>query len=136
MKLHSNTWAVCLCLLLGSGLLFASPPVVYAATNFTIGWDPNSEADLDGYGIHVSEGTPGPPYVHVEDVFLDALSDPDNPQIILTGFEDGTYYIAATAFDIHGNESEYSEELGVRVSGSDVTPISTIDGGGGGGGGG
>ena len=56
------------------------------------------------------------------------------PQVTLTGFEDGTYYIAATAFDTDGNESEYSEELGVRVSGSEVTTIESSDSGGGSGG--
>ncbi len=59
MKIKSNTWALYLGLVLCGGLLFASSPVVYAATNFKVGWDPNNEADLDGYGIYVREGSPG-----------------------------------------------------------------------------
>ena len=136
MKIHLNIWALCLRLLLCGGLLFISSPDVYAAANFTIGWDPNTEEDLDGYGIYVSKGTPGPPYEHFGDVFLDELSDPDNPQFSLTEFEDGTYYIAATAFDIQGNESEFSKRIGVKVSGSEVTHIAPSEVGGGGGGGG
>ena len=139
MKIRSNTWALCLGLLLCGSLLFAASPVVYAATNFNIGWDPNSEEDLDGYGIYVSRVSPGPPYEHFGDVFLDELSDPDYPQIKLTEVEDGTYYIAATAFDNEGNESSYSDSLCVKVSGSSVSEclsLESVDAGGGGGGGG
>ena len=103
MKINSNTWAFCLVLLLCGSLLFALSPFAYAATNFKIGWDPNNEADIDGYGIYVREGSAGPPYQHFGDVFLDERSDPDYPQVALTEVEDGTYFIAATAFDNEGN---------------------------------
>ncbi len=143
MKLQSNTWAICLCLILCGGLFFASSPVVYAVTNFTIGWDPNTEEDLDGYGIYVSRSSPGPPYEHFGDVFLDELSDPDNPEFTLTEFEDGTYYFAATAFDIQGDESDYSKRLCVQVSGTYISECISVksaanatDAGGGIGGGG
>jgi len=136
MKIHLNIWALCLRVLLCAGLFFISCPVVYAVANFTIGWDPNTEEDLDGYGIYVSKGTPGPPYEHFGDVFLDELSDLDNPQVTLTEFDDGTYYIAATAFDNQGNESEFSKKIEVEVSGSKVTHIAPSEVGGGGGGGG
>ena len=143
MKINSNIWALCLGLLLCGSLLFAASPVVYAATNFNIGWDPNSEEDLDGYGIYVSRVSPGPPYEHFGDVFLDELSDPDNPQSRLIEIEDGTYYIAATAFDNEGNESSYSDSLCVKVSGNSVSECisfksaaNAVDVGSGGGGGG
>jgi hypothetical protein len=146
MKINSNTWALCLGLLLVGSLLFASSSVAYAATNFKIGWDPNNEEDIDGYGVYVRGGSPGPPYEHFGDVFLDELSDPDKPQVTLTEVEDGTYYIAATAFDNEGNESSYSDSLCVKVAGSSVSEcvsfksagnvLEDVGSGGGGGGGG
>ena len=63
----------------------------YAITDITIAWDPNTAEDLDGYGIYISRGTPGPPFEHYGNVFLDELSDPEIPQITLTGIDDGTY---------------------------------------------
>ncbi len=101
-----------------------------AVTDIAIAWDPNTEDDLNGYGIYISEGTPGPPFEHYGDVFVDELSDPENPQITLTEIEDGTYYIAATAFDDQGNESDYSKTLEVRVSGPEVSALDTNDRGG------
>ena len=32
------------------------------AYDVVIAWDPNSEADIAGYKIYGSEGSPGPPY--------------------------------------------------------------------------
>jgi len=141
MKLQLNTRALCLCLLLCGGLLFAPSHLVYAVTNLTIAWDPNTEADLDGYGVYVSRGSSGPPYEHVNDVFLEELADPDNPQITLTAFDDGTYYFAATAFDTQGNESAFSKQLCVELSGRTIrecissnSAAGALDAGGGGGG--
>ena len=99
----------------------------------TIAWDPNSEKDLDGYEIYVSKGTPGPPYDHLEDVFLDELNDPDNPSVKLAEIEaDGKYFLVTTAFDTQGDESEFSKGLCVKMSGS-TAAICDPNGGGGGG---
>jgi len=145
MKIYSNTRTFCLVLLLGGSLLFASLFAAYGATNFRIGWDPNREDDIDGYGIYVRRGSPGPPYEHIGDIFLDELSDLDAPQFRLIEVEDGAYYIAATAFDNEGNESSYSDSLCVNVSANSVSEclsykssdnaVTTgVSGGGGGGG--
>ena len=136
MKLQSNILTLCLRMLFFAGLILISASVVYGVTDVTIGWDPNSEEDLDGYGVYINKGSAGPPYDHVGDVFVDELSNPDKPRITLTDLQDGTYYIAATAFDNQGNESQLSKELAVRLSGSEVYPLDAVDSGGGGGGGG
>ncbi|CAB1064010.1 hypothetical protein D1BOALGB6SA_8801 [Olavius sp. associated proteobacterium Delta 1] len=136
MKLQLNTCTLCLCLLICGRLLLISSPPVYAAANFTIGWDPNDEEDLDGYGIYVSISSPVTYDDHLEDVFVHQLPNRDNPQWTLIDFEDGTYYIAATAFDTDGNESDFSNHLEIRVSGSEVTHIASSNESGGGGGGG
>ena len=32
------------------------------SADVTLAWDPNSEPDLEGYGVYFRKGTPGPPY--------------------------------------------------------------------------
>lgn len=136
MKIHLNTWAVCVSLLLCGGLLYAAVPVAYAVTNVTIGWDANSEADIDGYGIYVNSGSAAPPFEHLGDVIIDELSDPDNPSLTLTELDDdGIYYLAATAFDSQGSESDYSQQLCVEVSGNSIRQCISASATGGGGGG-
>ena len=133
MKLQLNTQALCLCLLLCGGLLLTSAGI--SSADVTIGWDPNTEADLQGYGVYVSKGSPGPPFDHLGDVFRDELPDPDNPSVTLTEIDaDGTYYFAATAFDNQGNESKYSKQLCVQKAGSTFSLCESNGGGGGGGG--
>jgi hypothetical protein len=139
MKFQPNIITLCLCTLVLGGLLFASADRSLA--DVTIGWDPNSEADLAGYGIYVSQDSPGPPFDHLGDVFIDELSDPDNPSVTLTEIDDdGIYYIAATAFDDQGDESDFSKQLCIEVSAGFISncifAISAADSAAGGGGGG
>ena len=32
------------------------------SADVTLAWDPNSETDLEGYGVYFRKDTPGPPY--------------------------------------------------------------------------
>src|SRR5512137_1148377 len=41
-------------------LLFLAAPALSA--DVTLAWDPNSEADLEGYGVYFKLGASGPPY--------------------------------------------------------------------------
>ena len=68
---YYNTWALCLTLILCLNLFFALHSVVHAAADVNVGWDPNSEGDLDGYGVYMRQDSPGPPCEHVDDVFAD-----------------------------------------------------------------
>ena len=96
------------------------------AAEVTIAWNANTESDLDGYSVYRSTGLSGPPYELVDDLSLDELADPENPEVTLTQLEEGiNYYIAVTAYDQAGNESQYSKELCVTIEGSaiiDCTP--------------
>jgi len=71
-------------------------------------WDANQETDLAGYKVYY--GTSSGEYIDsidVEDVTAYRL---DNL------LEEVTYYVAVTAYDTSGNESDFSEEVsGVGV---------------------
>ena len=140
---------------LAGGLALFVPllfPVFALAADVTLAWDPNTDANLEGYGIYFKKDAPGPPYDLFGYVTIEELSDPNNPAFTVNGLEEGSqYYIAATAYDSAGNESGYSNfvcaEIGdggqISSCGSGYTGGSpaaadsvTASGGGGGGGGG
>lgn len=83
-------------------------------------WDANTEPDLAGYRIYYKNGASGEPYAGTGAVEgsspvqipLASLSNPANPEFTLHGLSGtGTFYFAATAYDIYGNESAYSNVL-------------------------
>ena len=139
-----------------SGLAFLVPlllPVFASAADVTLAWDPNTDANLEGYGIYFKKDDPRPPYDLFGYVTIDELSDPNNPTFTVTGLDEGSqYYIAATAYDSAGNESGYSNYVCAEIGvGGQITPCGTgvtgsepaasdavtaSSGGGGGGGGG
>jgi hypothetical protein len=78
-------------------------PAAAADAKVDLAWDANTEPDLDGYKIYygLASGNYGTP-VDVGNV----------EQHTLTGLEEGkTYFLAATAYDLDGNESAFSDEL-------------------------
>jgi uncharacterized membrane protein YgcG len=127
-------------------LLFLAAPALSA--DVTLAWDPNSEADLEGYGVYFKLGASGPPYDLFGYVTLQELNDPDNPAFAVTGLAKGSsYYFAVTAYDTAGNESGYSAPVCAQIgdqilpctsSGGSAAPIGSgvASGGSGGGGGG
>lgn len=112
------------------------------AAEVTLLWNANDEADLAGYSVYQSADSSGPPYDLIDDIALNELADPDNPEAIVTQLEDGKqYYFVVTAFDALTNESEISNEICVKVDGGVIIDCPTesspnIDSNGGGGGGG
>jgi len=97
-------------------------------------WDANNESDIGGYYIYYKNGTSGEPYDGTGaaegnspvQIPLANLGDPANPEYTLHGLTDGeTFSFVATAYDIDGNESNYSNVLcygsacGVSVESSD-----------------
>jgi hypothetical protein len=119
-------------------------PVAAMAADVRIAWDPNSEEDLQGYGVYFSSGIYGPPYSLVGYVDLSELPDENNPTFLISGLTAGAKYsLAVTAYDADGNESYYSSpvciEVGVgqiQCASLDASSSAGSDGGGGGGGGG
>ena len=121
-------------------LLFLAAPALSA--DVTLAWDPNSEADLEGYGVYFKLGASGPPYDLFGYVTLQELNDPNNPAFAVTGLAKGSsYYFAVTAYDTAGNESGYSTPVCAQI-GDQILPCTSppssggSSGGSGGGGGG
>jgi len=100
--------------------LLALFPARLAAGTLGIAWDPNTEDDLRGYKVYY--GTQSGEYDFV-------INAGNVTQYTVWGLEPGTlYYLALTAYDISGNESDFSAE----VSGvADEAPIIDSDSGGG-----
>ena len=111
------------------------------SADVTMAWDPNSEPDLEGYGVYFRKGTPGPPYDLAGNLALADITNPYAPFFIVSGLEKGfKYYFAVTAYDTAGNESTFSSAVCADI-GDTITPCaaassSSASGSGGGGGGG
>jgi uncharacterized membrane protein YgcG len=102
------------------------------AAEATLAWNPNTESDVEGYGVYLSQDDPGPPYSLFGYVALSELSDSDNPTFTVTGLETGSrYYFAVTAYDTAGNESDFSGSVCADVNGDAITPCASDDTGGG-----
>ena len=112
------------------------------AESVTLGWDSNPEPDLEGYVVYRNVGFPGPPYDYSDTLPEDDLVDPLHPKATLTGLKEGNeYYIALTAYNSDGVESNFSNDVCVEVingaieaCSASVAPVaSTVSGSGGGG---
>jgi hypothetical protein len=106
------------------------------SADVTLAWDPNSEADLEGYGVYFHKDTPGPPYDLAGYLTLAELNNFHAPSFFVSGLEKGgKYYFAVTAYDTAGNESTFSNAVCADV-GDTITPCPAAASGSGGGGGG
>ena len=118
--LHRLVLSGCLCVLV---LLFLAAPALSA--DVTLAWDPNSESDLEGYGVYFRLGSSGPPYELFGYVTLQELNDPDNPAFAVTGLVMGSsYYFSVTAYDTAGNESGYSAPVCAQI-GDQILPCTS-----------
>ena len=74
-------------------------------------WSPNQENDISGYKIYFGSDDSIPPFEGIATVY--GFNSPivigvDTFSIVQGLFEDSTYYFAITAYDVSGNESDYS----------------------------
>jgi hypothetical protein len=96
-----------------SGLWLLSWAITGYAYDVTLGWDPNSESDLNGYVLYLSIGQNND-YAVENTVPLDTI-EADRPRTTVTGLNaDIRYYFVVTAFNADGFESGYSNELCVE----------------------
>jgi hypothetical protein len=144
MDRKSNCTCSALCLIFQALFLLSVLPSICSAKDVTLGWNANSEPDVEGYVVYRNTGSPGPPFKYADDLPEDELVNPLKPRVTLTGLAEGTrYYVAVTAYDTQGNESRYSHQLCVEIVDSSVESCGVIksadgssSGSGGGGGGG
>ena len=74
-----------------------------SSQTLTVSWNPNSEEDLAGYRVYY--GTASRRYTNVIDVGNHTYQE-------ISGLKSGVrYYFAVTAYDLAGNESDFSEEV-------------------------
>ena len=101
-------------------------------SNDTIGlsWQTNSETDLVGYKVYYDTDTSGAPYKGTGAKEGASPIDIGNvTSYSLTGLPDSLYYLAITAYDKAGNESDYSQEIKVRVDTTSPTGLISINAG-------
>jgi hypothetical protein len=108
-----NRWyLLCLFFLWASvGLFSATTALAYS---INLGWDPNSEPDLEGYILYTRQGSPCPPYDYFTYYPEKNLANPLSPCAGIIGLKNNlTYYFVITAYDAEGNESHYSSPVSV-----------------------
>ena len=143
MNSKSNMLPACICrFALVVAFIFLSFSVSGAQT-VTLGWDPNDEPDLEGYIVYRNVDSSGPPYSYRDELSEEDLDNPLYPRVTLTGLqEDKKYFVAVTAYDTEGNESNFSNKVCFQIIDSVVSTCNSSavsgdsSGGGGGGGGG
>jgi len=131
MDRKSNITSFLLCLAIFLAVLF-SPlyPSLCLAKKVTLGWDANTEPDLEGYVVYRNVGSPGPPYKYSNDLPEKDLANPLYPMVTMTGLNEHTeYYVAVTAYDTEENESNYSGEVCVEIIDSAIEVCSSSSSG-------
>ncbi len=90
-----------------------------ATSNVTLSWVANTEPDIAGYRLHY--GTTAGSYDH-------HLEAGNATTAVLSDLADGTtYFIALTAYNAAGIESQPSNEISYTASGADPSPTPTPD---------
>lgn len=114
MKVSIPNWLILVLVLAGcenqTGYIDVIPPAppqgittVTGDQNVELHWVPNTEPDLAGYNVYVSDRYAGR---------YDAVGTSRIPEFAHFGVANGvTYYYAVTAFDLDGNESELSHDV-------------------------
>ena len=123
--IHKTRERLCIAGLIVSvlSLFLILSPAVICADQVTLAWDPNLDSDVAGYILYY--GTQSRYYDYDVDVG-------EYTSITISGLvEDVMYYFAVTAYDVEGNESDFSAEITYPNS----VPLGGTSGSSGGGGG-
>jgi PKD repeat protein len=100
-------------------LLLWLHPSAASAASVSLVWDPNPEADLAGYKVHVGASTRT--YTQTIDVgHVTAFTVPN--------LSDGqTYFFTVTAYDIFANDSGFSNEVSTTIAPSNKAPTASFN---------
>jgi len=75
---------------------------LFSDASVTLSWNQNDEEDLSGYRVYY--GLTSGQYDFIEEANSDTF-------LTLSSLENVKYYFVVTAYDLAGNESDYSEEI-------------------------
>src|SRR5262245_12479422 len=85
----------------------------FAATSVTVAWDPDPNPNVTGHKVY---------YGTVSSTYTSSVTASSSTNAVITGLVEGTtYYIAATALDNLGQESDFSGEI------SYFTPLPAVN---------
>jgi hypothetical protein len=102
-----------LTLTMAAVLLLTATHVLAASVQLT--WKPNTEATLAGYKIH---------YGNSSRSYSTAVDVTRNTTCSISDIQPGKmYFFAATAYDINGNQSEYSNEVSYSIPAGNLPPV-------------
>ena len=94
--------------------IFISNHTLAYSFQLTLAWDPNTDPNIAGYKIYY--GTIRSNYTFKVDVGK-------YESVTISGLEPGkTYYFAVTAYDLSGNESDFSDEISYPGPGQKSMP--------------
>jgi len=95
------------------------------AATVTLSWERNQEPDIAGYKIFY--GTASRSYTNIITI-NDTAHEPLTRTYSVTGLDEGrTYYFAIKAFDLAGQESEFSDEVSVEIPNTVVNSTNGTD---------
>jgi hypothetical protein len=87
-------------------VIFISTSNLAHSFQLTVAWDPNNEPDIAGYKVYY--GTVSSHYIFNVDVR-------NYTSVTISDLElSKTYYFAVTAYDVYGNESNFSDEISYK----------------------
>jgi|YNPNPStandDraft_1061719.scaffolds.fasta_scaffold34355_3 hypothetical protein len=98
-------------------VFFAAFPAM--GESFRFQWDPNAEPDIAGYNLYYGSA----PRQYQANLVLGSDICEATACTAQLELDAGHWYVAVTAFDQQGNESDYSEELHVISGNSEPTLI-------------
>lgn len=83
-----------------------------AAADVSLAWDPSISPNIAGYKVYVGASSRN---------YNAPITIGNQTAYTVTGLTNGTYYFAVTAFDVDGNESDYSNEVSTTIGASSTT---------------
>jgi hypothetical protein len=100
--------------------IFITSYILAHSYELTLAWDPNTESDLAGYTLC---------YGTVSKNYAQQVEVGKYESVTISGLElNKTYYFAVTAYDIQGNESDFSDEISYHACGCDLNRDGSCDG--------
>jgi hypothetical protein len=82
------------------------------AADVSLAWDPSTSANISGYKVYVG---------NVSRTYNAPITLANQTTYTVTGLSAGTWYFAVTAYDIDGNESDFSNEVSTTINTSGPT---------------